>query len=45
MRGVIFLAIETDKYTMGMNTLGTELLQQGAIKHSGIIAADFPGPV
>ena len=37
-----FLAIETDKYTMGMNILGTELLQQGAIKHSGIIAADFP---
>lgn len=27
-----------------MNTLGTELLQQGGIKHSGIIAADFPGP-
>ncbi|MED3275521.1 phosphatidylinositol-specific phospholipase C [Bacillus thuringiensis] len=31
-------------YYGGMNTLGTELLQQGAIKHSGIIAADFPGP-
>ena len=44
MRGVISLAIETDKYTMGMNILGIELLQQGAIKHSGIIAADFPGP-
>ena len=43
MRGVISLAIETDKYTMGMNILGIELLQQGAIKHSGIIAADFPG--
>ena len=27
-----------------MNTLGTELLQQGIIKHSGIIATDFPGP-
>lgn len=31
-------------YYGGMNTLGTELLQQGIIKHSGIIAADFPGP-
>ncbi|MBJ8052229.1 phosphatidylinositol-specific phospholipase C [Bacillus cereus] len=31
-------------YYGGMNTLGTELLQQGGIKHSGIIAADFPGP-
>ncbi|PEB81300.1 phosphatidylinositol-specific phospholipase C [Bacillus nitratireducens] len=28
----------------GMNTLGTEFLQQGGIKHTGIIAADFPGP-
>ncbi|MGE6376670.1 phosphatidylinositol-specific phospholipase C [Peribacillus muralis] len=28
----------------GMNTLGTEILQGGGIKHSGIIAADFPGP-
>ncbi|MGE7186405.1 phosphatidylinositol-specific phospholipase C [Peribacillus sp. NPDC006672] len=28
----------------GMNTLGTEILQDGGIKHSGIIAADFPGP-
>ncbi len=31
-------------YYGGMNTLGTELLQQGGIRHSGIIAADFPGP-
>ncbi|MGW6151099.1 phosphatidylinositol-specific phospholipase C [Bacillus mycoides] len=28
----------------GMNTLGTDFIQQGGIKHSGIIAADFPGP-
>ncbi|MFI8496050.1 phosphatidylinositol-specific phospholipase C [Peribacillus butanolivorans] len=28
----------------GMNTLGTEIIKQGGIKHSGIIAADFPGP-
>lgn len=31
-------------YYGGMNTLGTELLQQGRVRHSGIIAADFPGP-
>ncbi|TKH95822.1 phosphatidylinositol phosphodiesterase, partial [Bacillus cereus] len=31
-------------YYGGMNTLGSKLLQQGIIKHSGIIAADFPGP-
>ncbi len=31
-------------YYGGMNTLGTELLHQGEIKHVGIIAADFPGP-
>ncbi len=44
MRGFIFFAIEMDKYNYGgMNTLGTELLQQGVIKHSGIIAVDFPG--
>ncbi|TKI86979.1 phosphatidylinositol-specific phospholipase C domain-containing protein, partial [Bacillus mycoides] len=28
----------------GMNTMGTDFIQQGGIKHSGIIAADFPGP-
>lgn len=28
----------------GMNTMGTDFILQGGIKHSGIIAADFPGP-
>lgn len=30
-------------YYGGVNTLGTELLQQGVIKHSSIITVDFPG--
>ncbi|AFU17417.1 Phosphatidylinositol-specific phospholipase (plasmid) [Bacillus thuringiensis MC28] len=28
----------------GTNILGTEIMQKGDIKHTGIIAADFPGP-
>lgn len=28
----------------GMNTMGTDFILQGGIRHSGIITADFPGP-
>ncbi|MDZ3952422.1 phosphatidylinositol-specific phospholipase C [Bacillus thuringiensis] len=31
-------------YYGGINILGTEMLQRKEITHSGIIAADFPGP-